>query len=482
MSSAEGPTEHSSAPLNWARWFLVIGLVFGLSFATLIRPMKGMDELLHAMRVDTMSQGWLVPPLHRASPADYQVRGCTEAYLVKVLVEPDFPWYRNPKCVKAEDARQFGNSIARAEYWSPVPYVPAVVGYRLGMAVHGAAGAFLFARIFQVLAFVALLYAAIRITPWGKPLLFTIGLLPVVLGGAAGISADPMSIGFTILGLCMILRLIARATQHEPHVASRRDLVTLAVVLACAGLSKSVYAPFALLVLAIPTTGFGTLRRRVVTACLIIGSVAVTAGAWVVGVTLRVAPTDGNSVSSPAAAHAIQHHPFTFASAILRTWIDPTETRHVIGGLIVPVYRLGGGPDIAIWLLIVACIGLVYLRLVDPRPHFRRTVTGEDDPGSDRRRHNRIGAALLAAGVGLVSFLTIEYGIATTDPLNWPRLITGVQGRYLVPLIPLTLFGVNVRRYVPPIRRLVGWVPFAMVAMLSWWLIVELRHSNHWLT
>lgn len=506
----------SDHELNWPRMFLIISLVFGLPLAVLLRPARGMDELLHIYRVDTISQGWLVPPLHGVTPNDYRIHGCVKSFALTTLVLPKSSAFHNTPCDAPSSARGFGNSIARAELWSPVPYLPTVLGYRLGLALHGAVGALLLGRIFQLLSFIGLMYAAIRAAPWGKPFLFTIGLLPVVLGGAAGISADPLSTAFAILALCLVLRLINKATAapttaFAQPVASAKDLLVLGTVLVCSGLSKSVYAPLSIMVLAIPTAGFGTLRRRVRATIMLLVATAIAAGAWIFGVVLRIAPTAGSAITGPATALAIRHHPMTFLSAILRTWLHSSDTRNVVGGLIIPVYRLGGAPNITLWFLMIALVILVIIRLLDPTP-FRRwhdrgqppgMAQSQETPGSDLdgtaihswqstpsahitaaaevAKRDRTIAIMVAVVASASCFLLIEYGIATSAPLGWPQYIFGVQGRYFIPLLPLLLFGVNGSRYVKPERRLVIWIPVASTLMLLWWTIISLRHVNHWL-
>jgi hypothetical protein len=74
--------------------------------------------------------------------------------------------------------------------------------------------------------------------------------------------------------------------------------------------------------------------------------------------------------------------------------------------------------------------------------------------------------------VGTATVLLIEYGLASAANPPAAHEIVGVQGRYFLPLLPLTLFGVpGVHRALP--RRwpapIIPAVSVVVVALWAWW-------------
>ena len=78
-------------------------------------------------------------------------------------------------------------------------YLPALAGFSVGSQPAGSAGGLYGARLAQLAAYLLLVAMAITITPFGKPLLFAVGLVPINLQNAATISADPLTIATTLL-------------------------------------------------------------------------------------------------------------------------------------------------------------------------------------------------------------------------------------------------------------------------------------------
>jgi hypothetical protein len=120
--------------------------------------------------------------------------------------------------------------------------------------------------------------------------------------------------------------------------------------------------------------------------------------------------------------------------------------------MFTPVRRFAHNFPLPLWL---GCLWLVVVRLVDPLPRRVARVSARvrsigpagveaassDDPVVPGR--DRIRAGLVALGVAIAGVLLIEYGLAIAANPPGARRIIWVQGRYFLPLVPLTLFGVS---------------------------------------
>ncbi|MBS1848702.1 MAG: DUF2142 domain-containing protein, partial [Actinobacteria bacterium] len=486
------PAERRGAPLRWARWFTALASILGLAAVFITPATWGIDEAAHVARVSLIERGFVVPPTGKVPPADYRTDGCFEAYLSANWREPYArdpgslrDQFRNPPCARPSGA--VGVLARNADIYSPVPYAPAIIGFGVGRAIGGASGSLYGARIVQLAAYIALMAFAISKIPWGKPLIFTIGLLPVSIQGAAAVSADPITLALACCAVAWTL-WCTEASRHGP-VASR-DLVVLGVLIALLALCKSAYLPFALLVVAIPSAAFPSLRRRLVTI-LGMGSVAAAlGGAWNVGVVNHVQITGLNNADSTAAGAWIRRHPTGFLHAVYRGWRDPSERNLVLAGMVTAVRRFNHNFPVAPW---AGAAWLALVRIADPIPAVlwrpinaaarRRAGVGsagaqpgdpapgpssdpEAVPGSDDDATgvaaipvvDRVIAVAVAVSIAGIAFVLIEYGLAISANPPGMHEIVWVQGRYLLPLVPLTLFGVSGN--APRLdKRLLGVIP-----------------------
>lgn len=468
--------------IAWTRWYLGIALVFGAIFLVALPPGASPDERSHLLRVVTIADGWWVPPRHLGVQPGYELDKCLSDYLVTMqLLGRDVwaPRFETPRdCSGRMDAREvFLGGIIPMERYSPVPYLPAVVGYRVGSVVGGFSGGVYGARLVQFLSALALFAVAIRVVPWGKPYLTAVALLPTVIEVMAGISGDAVTIGAAFLSCALVLRSVGRALRLGQRTTTG-ELLSISGLFLVLALCKSVYLPMVFLSAILPTAAFGSLRRRIV---WVVGSIVVAVGAglaWTSGVV--------EHLLVPNAARArVQDQPTYLVTLMWNTFTDWGSVKNTISGFVGPLSPTRNGPYPVLGVVVAVLVGLVWLRLCDPAPRWlgARWDPGPDEGGGGRvvgRVEHRLGIALVVA-VAVAVFVLTGYGLVVTGFVRGRDMIWGLQGRYLLPIFPLALFGVDPSRQQRAPTRMVVWLLPASTLLLTYWTVVLLRYFNHWL-
>ena len=215
-----------------------------------------------------------------------------------------------------------------------------------------------------------------------------------------------------------------------------------------------------------------------------------------------------NQSDSVASAEWIRHHPVGFMKAAVRGWTLRAEASAILHGFVTPLRRFHQYPFPP---LSVVFVWLAIARLVDPIPNLRRrrhglasASSGEPMPtdatpiedlaeaAGDEANEQTDGTAVnpvrdrmwsVALGVvtAAVVVVLIEHGLAiAADPVE-SRRIVWVQGRYSLPLLPLTFFGFGgvPTRVVPD--RLLLVLPIVSAGFATWWLGYIGHPAHGWL-
>lgn len=472
------PTAHR-ATFPWARVFILIASIVGMALVFATPILSGTDEVAHVARVALISQGKVVPDTSPSPPSTHVGRDClatlVQNYRFRVLgKEPPGSWrdqFRSADCQEGADILR--GAAVTANFYNPVPYAPAIVGFRIGRAIDGAPGSIYGARLAQLAAYIGVIALALSRLPRGHTVLFTVALLPVSLQGAANVSADPMTLATICLLVSLVLEFTERARAGKP--CRTRDWVLLGATVSAVALCKSAYLPFALLVLVIPTAAFGTLRRRLRVTAPMLAVAGCLAVAWNFGVAARISIVGVNHSDSTAAARWVRQDPAGFLAAIVRGWRVRPERVAILTGFVTPVRRFAQNFPAPAWLGI---IWLAAARIADPVPELlrstlRRISGGHTDPIAPERplsptRADRRIAVGIAATVAATTILLIEYGIAIAANPPGAHEIIWVQGRYFLPLVPLTLFGISGRTRAISDRWLVGAPIMSSVVLVAW--------------
>lgn len=312
---------------------------------------------------------------------------------------------------------------------TPVVYLPQAAGITLARLLNfGYVPLVYLGRLFNLLAFAAMAALAVHIMPFKKELLKTVACLPMTLHLAASFSYDGAFIGLAMLFVAWCFYL-----AYEKEQVTVRDTVVLGLLLVLFEPGKIVYLPLAGLCLLIPQEKFGSKRRYFISAAFV-AFFTVAAVVLVNRVVLSVWSTQTESYVgwSEAAGYTLQdvlERPFEIFLVYYETMITQFDyyLSTMLGGYLGNLDPELYVPGICLWILWYALFVSAIRR------------EGEEAPIKGGQKLFILLLVFLSVCLVLASML-----------LGWtPRnltYITGVQGRYFIPLLPLVLLSLFDKR------------------------------------
>lgn len=174
--------------------FLVFGVVFGILFMILTPPFKVADEPGHLHRAIEVSNG----VLWNKTPA--KISETDKLFL------SDLKYSLNFKNVGKDFHFQSG--------YSPVMYIFSAIGIKIGWIFKNTDLMFYLARLFNLFAWLALIYAAIKFTPVFKWQFMFFALLPMSIFEGMSVSADSFVNAFSLLFFAYMFKLIYEAKER----------------------------------------------------------------------------------------------------------------------------------------------------------------------------------------------------------------------------------------------------------------------------
>jgi uncharacterized membrane protein len=427
--------------------FVLLTLPLGVFLAAIVPLGQIADEPGHVVRAEGLLHGGFLGRREAApqfdSPSILRAGVYADAGILAAITSPIHPMDPTPLRLAGDELRTARgipwqgrlvfvplNSIAT---YMPVFYAPAA----LGIAVAKAAGvtpyyAYLAARLANLACYVAAGTVALLIARSARATLFATLLLPTTLNLAASVNQDGLIIASCVLAVALLTTL----RPAPGHAAPRCAFSLAAVLIALVAMAKLPYAPLAGLLLLRRDGGTG--RRVIVGRLAVIVLIGLAAIGWTwinirfVAVPVTLPPYEAgplydfspratfNGPDFAAQFSVILAHPGALFTLPLRTlltdWSLPHQAVAMLGWLNVvlpdPLYRA--------W--IVALSAALAADALD-RPQPAVVIRAAE-------------ALLVAVIVALCLQAVMLSQYLTWTPVGMPW-IGGVQGRYLLPLLPL---------------------------------------------
>lgn len=390
--------------------FAAIALAFGAAYALISPAFEVPDEVGHYWRATAAAYGHIVVAQRVALPRGYR----TIVWALSLTPDDnvvDADRLRRARGVMLQD--DYRDPTPVAGLYSPATYIPQIVAAAVSRAVQARPFYQFFAGRLATVIFVVIALALIcRAAPAVSPLIEAAALLPMALFLFGSWSADALTIVAAFLTTALLLRAIAAI---RPPV--RGELAAIVAAVAWLSLCKPPYVFVALLVLAAPVSRrFMGLVIAVMVAGTIAASAMTMAGMEMPAVRLR--PIDTRSqlrfvASDPLHFVYVIAHDFR---ANGRDYIESMTGRLGRYELKLPQWCT---------LLLLAMLVAVGMTCGPPLPARTRLL---------------IWAIAIAIWLATVTYLYLTSSIIGSD------VIEGTQGRYLVPLLPMLLSTLRIRR------------------------------------
>lgn len=403
-------------PAGIPRWFTLVGLLLGALYALFMGPLRVPDEAGHMYRSYLVSSGVCTGVPAIGAPVDYSRD-----------LDHLVPWTPVPPGSTGRDLLKLvdpahGRPLAvvslfyAVNLYNCLPYLPAGAAFRIARSFNASPLTWMYAgRIANLIAYLILVIAAMRLLPDFQLPLAILALMPMSLHQAASLAADGVTTGLAFVLIAYILHL----ALGRPRPLTRREYLLLALGMFLAGLSKSNAGLVFLLVL-IPAARFPNRQIRWLTIAGLFVLAYGTAAVWQminqpngeVYATLKTAA----SVDLDANAAAIFQRPFYFLTHVLHTleWKTSNFLEQFVGilgwlSIRLPAWAITG------YLLLLAAVSTT-------APAIPRTRL-----------------VLLAVFALNIASLLVAFWITETPHPLPDRYAIVIYGRYLIPFAPLAM-------------------------------------------
>ncbi|MGC1177244.1 MAG: DUF2142 domain-containing protein [Candidatus Saccharimonadales bacterium] len=403
-------------------FFLLVGAIFGLAFLLITPPFQGTDEVVHFYRSYQLSEGNVIVDTHQGVVGGYLPASLHK--IAELTNTPPIAFYPQLKykegatkyaaSVKLDASKQKLYDFSATAGYSPISYAPSSMGIFLGR-IFQARPIFLFymGRLADLACWLVLFALAIHWMPRKKWVFVALGLLPMSLFQAATINVD----GVTTASLAIFLALVMKF-RHEDRLLGRKALGLLLLIGTVMVLTKQVMFIFLPLALLLKQSNFSSAKQARAWKLAFIGLPLIFFAGWFAAVHgINTTSSYYNHQNPIAQEKFVLKNPESFINVMWNTyfysWGD-SVTRSFIGTF--------GWSDAPLSELIVTIgyIGLAFLTFVN--------IKG-DLPVWLRRKEK-----LLLGAIGAVYVMAVSASLyAYYTPVGF-KIITGLQGRYFIPL------------------------------------------------
>lgn len=312
--------------------------------------------------------------------------------------------------------------------YTPVAYFPHILGILIGkLFTRRTLVLVLFARVFSLAAFVAMMSCAYRMCSVNRGMIAVSALIPITLIEAGSTSLDGFMISILLLGQAYLLSLYERKRRLTKVEAALLWMLPLVF-----SMCKVVYVPFALLLFLIPKESFGSGRKK---GIFILSSLAVALAAYFAWSAATFGFVDSYAAKMNGNAdeqiHFILTHPMAYLNVLRNTlhmWFD-LYLKGMFGGIAGWAQNVAVNPFFPLVCIVCTVIMLTF------------------HPGSALHRDLKINVVYALIGLS-VAALTFTAIYVQYNALKAP-LIEGIQGRYFVPLLfPLGFVLSSILKYI----------------------------------
>lgn len=406
-------------------FFVIIASILGGIFIFVSPLLKAHDEYFHWYKSYAVSLGRFVPETSEGELIFDKLPENVETLTDNMGGFPNIKYSTLLKAfTKAEISKNDINKEILIEN-TPTAYYPFVqmlpqatgifIARNLGFNIYVQA---LFGRIGNLILFIILGYFSIKLIPNKKYLLVALLLCPKILYISSSMSSDVFTNSIIIFFIAYILNLM-----HSKRHLKIIDYILLAIIMPCVSIAKIVYLPLCGLIFLIPKECFSKKYMKVIITITLFMFASVIGLAWL-NISAGFLQTAGPN--SSLQVEYILKNPFEYIAIVLRAIATNFSewALDMVGGY------MQWGRQLIQYSIISDFVYIVFL--------FSLFV---DEEKFELTNKQKLWISIILI-VTIVLILTALYVQWSSKGEIGGSEITGVQGRYFVPifmLIPLIL-------------------------------------------
>ena len=407
--------------------FLLLACIFGIFFVFITPPLQVPDETTH------MYSSYRLSEFHLRSENNTVPESLTKLHSVfsRLEFKTDEKTSVHEILSNADTKLDPKKRTAVNTYEPIIPYIPQAFAMLIGRLLNFSPLFLLYSgRIFNLFISILIIYFAIKITPVLKWAFLLVGLMPKTLFQLASLSYDAITISLSFFLVAVILRY---ALDKEKKIGFR-DIIILFLVFLAVAECKIPYFVLGFMVFLIPRKKISSVKKYLLTFIGLLLLVFIIAQ-------LNTVPYQLFRTSSSSGTAVAIHEQVSRDS--LKNTLNPNGQIHFI------LKNTGQYAGILLKTL-----------LISQRSNLLNNVFGDlgwlDTPLPDLLRNIYL-ITLIIAALGfyatdirisplnkLISFVIILTGISLIATAMYVcctnignGMIYGIQGRYLIPFIPL---------------------------------------------
>lgn len=400
-----------SKNINVEKAFLYTVPAICIIFLIAMPIFKNHDEIWHWYRAYEVSEGALISGIKGTTMPEtvYSVMPLEEWEGIK------YSTLKEKSQIVLDETKEAFISAGTASVYSPIQYIPQTIGILLGkIFTDSILSIGYMARIFNMIIAVLLTFLAIKIIPFGKKIILLIMYIPIIIEGFTSLSPDAMTISVSFLFIAYVFNLKFNPDIKQINLKHKVILAILSIIIA---LCKIVYIPLVGLLMLLPKEKFKSTKQKWINVVLIGGIALIINLIW-----LKISAaylTDFRGGDSKFQVLNILMHPINYMQMLLYS-IDLNGNSYILSMF---GSNLGWGElvnlnSIIPYALFILLIGITIIEndIKDKFNIFDKTII-----------------ILIILAIGGLIFTSLYVQWTTVGSTS----IQGVQGRYLLPILPL---------------------------------------------
>ena len=396
--------------------FLAIAIPTGLLYMFVIPIGLVPDEEAHFSRAYEISKGYLISDKNESGFGGREL----PVEIGTIMSSTTDTYEKTLDNLKLKNSGNWEFKVfANTASYSFVCYIPQTLGILAGKVLHlPMLGIAYFGRLFNLAAWIAVMYVALKLIPCYKKLFLIAALLPITMQEAASLSADALTISMCFLLISYVIYLV----KTKKSQITKKEYILLLAITTIVSLCKIVYIPFCLLLLLIPKEKFKDKNDKIKKVAFIIAFAILINLIWLsIGSQFLVEFNPG--VDSAEQVKYILSHPFTYLQVIANTIIVKGD--FIAGALSKNLEIFNVSMPYIFQLLILIMMVLA----------IKKDTENEYWNSMDKKL-----VSILVLGACVLLIFTSLY-VQWTPLKN--SVIDGIQGRYFIPLLLLVPMAVT---------------------------------------